>query len=66
MDAILTGAGIALAIALAALFGWLGARPVNPLKGPRLVPYRMLMLVCAAPVLILGTHLVSVLQGPGH
>jgi hypothetical protein len=61
MDAIITLALIAAAIGLAALFGWLGARPANPLKGPRMVPYRLLMILCAAAVLVLATHLASTL-----
>jgi hypothetical protein len=61
MDVIITLLLIAAAIALAALFGWLGARPANPLKGPRMVPYRMLMILCAAAVLVLATHLAGVI-----
>jgi hypothetical protein len=57
MDATVTSTLIALAIGLAAFFGWLGARPANPLKGPRMVPYRLLMILCAAAVLVLATHL---------
>ena len=57
MDILITVALIALAIGLAALFGWLGARPAVPLKGPRMVPYRLLMILCAAAVLVLATHL---------
>jgi hypothetical protein len=58
------GARITIAIALAAaalaaLFGWLGARPFDPRKGPRLAPYRFLMLLCAAGVLIMLVHLVN-------
>jgi hypothetical protein len=60
MDAIITLALIAVAIGLAALFGWLGGRPANPLKGPRMVPYRLLMILCAAAVLVLVTHLAGV------
>jgi hypothetical protein len=60
MDAVITLALVAAAVGLAALFGWLGGRPPNPLKGPRMVPYRLLMLVCAAAVLVLATHLAGV------
>jgi hypothetical protein len=60
MDAIITSALIASAIGLAVLFGWLGARPANPLKGPRMVPYRVLMMLCAAAVVVLATHLAGV------
>ena len=44
---------------LAALFGWLGARKPEPMRGPRLAPYRFLMLLCAAVVLIMIVHLVN-------
>ncbi len=53
---------IAIAVAaalLAALFGWLGARPADPARGPRLAPYRFLMLVAAAVVLMMLVHLVN-------
>ncbi len=32
---------------LTVLFGWLGARPMNILKGPRMMPWRFLMLLAA-------------------
>ena len=44
---------------LAALFGWLGARKPDPTRGPRLAPYRFLMLLCAAVVLMMAVHLVN-------
>ena len=44
--------GFALA-ALGAFAGWRGARPPNPMKGPRLVPWRAIMLLCATLALIL-------------
>ena len=58
------GVGISIAIAvaaalLAALSGWLGARPADPARGPRLAPYRFLMLVGAAVVLMMLVHLVN-------
>lgn len=44
--------------AAAAFAGWRGARPPNPLKGPRLIPWRMLMvLTAAAAVIALGVGL---------
>ena len=59
------------AAALGVLFGWLGARPPDPHKGPRLAPHRFLMLVCAAVVLVMLVHLANLAgvatgrQGPG-
>jgi hypothetical protein len=48
---------LAIALALTVLFGWLGARPPNFAKGPRLIPYRFLMLLAGAAVLILLIHI---------
>ncbi len=51
---------VALGAALfAALFGWLGARKPDPARGPRLAPYRFLMLASAAVVLMMVVHLVN-------
>lgn len=34
--------------ALATFAGWRGAQPPNPMKGPRLIPWRMIMVLMAA------------------
>lgn len=47
--------------ALALLAGWRGARPPNPLRGPRLTPWRFLMMLAACAVLVLLVHLVNLL-----
>lgn len=52
-------AGVFLAAALAC--GWLGARPPNPHRGPRMVPWRFLMLLAAAGVLVMLVHLVNLM-----
>jgi len=44
------GAGLA---ALAAFAGWRGARPPNPMKGPRLIPWRAIMVFAAAAAILL-------------
>jgi hypothetical protein len=41
--------------------GWRGARPPDPLRGPRLVPWRVLMLLSAGGALPLLVHLVNLL-----
>ena len=51
-------AGVA---ALAAFAGWRGARPPDPHKGPRLMPWRAIMLTAAAVLLLLVDHLVNLL-----
>ena len=37
---------------LAAFAGWRGALPPNPMKGPRLVPWRFLMVLAAAAAIL--------------
>jgi len=49
-----------VAAALGVLFGWLGARPPDLKRGPRLAPYRFLMLLCAAVVMIMLVHLANI------
>jgi hypothetical protein len=61
MDLIVTTALLAFSIALMVFFGWRGARPPDIRKGPRLVPYRLLMLLMAGAILVLVTHEVSFL-----
>ena len=41
---------------LALMFGWLGARPPDLRRGPRMAPYRFLMLLSAAGVLLMVVH----------
>jgi hypothetical protein len=72
MNLTITGAALALAIALGVLCGWLGGHPPNPFKGPELIPYRVLMLLCAGAAMVLASHLLVVLgvvtpqsNGPG-
>jgi hypothetical protein len=61
MDLTLTlalGGALAL-VALAA--GWLGARPPDPRRGPRLVPYRLIMLLAAAGLVLMAVHALNIL-----
>ncbi len=59
MDTEITIAITIAAASIAALFGWLGARKPDPARGPRLAPYRFLMLAAAAVVLMMLVHLVN-------
>lgn len=52
----------ACALALTVLFGWLGARPANPLRGPRLVPWRFLMLLAFLGLVLTLVHLAALLR----
>jgi hypothetical protein len=47
--------------ALAVTAGWLGARPPNLRRGPRMVPWRFVMLLATAALLGALTWLVSLL-----
>jgi hypothetical protein len=48
-------------LALAVFCGWRGARPANILKGPRMMPWRPLMMVCVVAMMLLLVHLVNLL-----
>ncbi len=61
MDLPITIAAAVVFLALAAICGWLGARPVNVLKGPRLVPWRPLMMVFVVGLMLMVVHLVNLL-----
>ena len=39
--------------------GWRGARPPDPFKGPRLMPWRFLMVGAAAIAMLLLIHLAT-------
>jgi hypothetical protein len=43
----------AISAALAALCGWRGARLPDPMRGPRLVPWRFLMVLTGAAAVLL-------------
>ena len=57
----LTATLILLITAVAAMVfcGWRGARPPDPLKGPRMTPWRFLMIGAAAIALLLLIHLAT-------
>ena len=49
---------LAVAVALAALAGfagWRGARPPDPMKGPRLIPWRPIMVLAATGAILIGS-----------
>lgn len=48
-------------LAIAAFAGWRGARPPNFVKGPRLAPWRLIMVTAAALALFLMVHIVNLL-----
>lgn len=61
MSLSLTVAIAAGLLGVALFAGWRGARAPNPLKGPRLVPWRMIMLLSAAGLLPMIVHILNLL-----
>ena len=55
----------ACALAFTVLFGWLGARPANPRRGPRMVPWRFLMLLAFLGMVLTLVHLAALLKPGG-
>lgn len=51
----------ALTLALGGFCAWRGAAAPNPHRGPRLVPYRFLMLLSGAVLLYLAAHVLTLL-----
>jgi len=57
-----TTLALILACAAAALFcGWRGARPPDLQRGPRMIPWRILMVASATGLLVFTVHLVNLL-----
>jgi hypothetical protein len=52
---------LAAAVAGAVFCGWRGARPPDFRRGPRLVPWRPLMLLSASGAILLLVHLLNLL-----
>jgi hypothetical protein len=61
MDLSLTLALAGGLAALAVFAGWQGARPPNPHKGPRMVPWRFVMVTATAIMLPMLVHLAYLL-----
>ncbi len=64
MDLTLTLALTGAAIALAIFAGWRGARPWDPRRGVRMMPWRLIMLLAGAGVFVLVVHLGALLGAP--
>ena len=63
MDLTTTLALTAGAVALAVFAGWRGARPWD-LRGVRMIPWRLIMVLSAAAVLVLLIHVGTLLGVP--
>lgn len=55
---------IAAVLALAVFAGWRGARPSQPHRGVRMVPWRFIMVLSAAALVVLIVHLAAMLGLP--
>lgn len=55
---------IIAAVALTVFSGWRGARPWDPRKGVRMIPWRVIMLLSATAVFILAIHLAALMGMP--
>ena len=64
MSLTVTLALLAAAVALAVFAGWRGARPSQPHLGIRMVPWRFIMILAAAVVVVLVVHLAALLGLP--
>ncbi|MCG9914847.1 MAG: hypothetical protein MH112_00610 [Phenylobacterium sp.] len=67
MDLSVTLALGAALLAVTVFSGWMGARPPDLRRGPRMLPYRFIMLMAAACLIVVLVHLVNmmgVVTGP--
>lgn len=64
MDMTTTLALIGAALALAIFAGWRGARPWDPRRGVRMIPWRLIMLLAGTGIFILLIHLGTLLGVP--
>ncbi|WP_426029175.1 hypothetical protein [Brevundimonas sp. TWP2-3-4b2] len=60
----LTLALIGATLALAIFAGWRGARPWDPRRGVRMIPWRLIMLLAGTGIFILLIHLGTLLGVP--
>lgn len=56
-----TLAATAAFLALAVFAGWRGAQPPNPHRGPRMTPWRFIMLLATAGAILMLVHVVNLL-----
>ncbi len=51
----------AVSLVVALFCGWRGAQPPNPHRGPRLIPWQLLMMLSGAGVVLLAVHAAALL-----
>lgn len=64
MDKTLTFALLVASIVFAVFAGWRGARPSEPSRGVRMVPWRFLMMLAGAATFFLLIHLATLFGTP--
>ena len=52
-------------LALALFAGWRGARPPDLRRGPRLIPWRAIMVLSAAGLLFVASYIGQLVKGSG-
>ncbi|MNE08796.1 hypothetical protein D3C80_1014550 [compost metagenome] len=63
MDAVLTLILLIVSIAVVVFAGWRGSRPPDITRGPRMAPWRFIMLLSAALAFLLLIHLMAEISG---
>lgn len=51
----------AAALAFAVFCGWRGARPPDLTRGPRMIPWQMLMVLASVAVMLMAVHAAALL-----
>lgn len=64
MSLTITLALLASALGLAVFAGWRGSRPWDPRRGVRMVPWRFIMLLSGAAVMVLAIHIGTLMGVP--
>ena len=61
MSLSVTVAALVLILGIGGLAAWRGARPWDPRRGPRMMPWRAIMVLSGALALYLAAHLLNLL-----
>jgi hypothetical protein len=64
MSLTVTLALLVAALALAVFAGWRGSRPWDPRRGVRMVPWRFIMLLSGAAIMVLAIHIGTLMGVP--
>ena len=64
MSLTVTLALLVAALALAVFAGWRGSRPWDPRRGVRMMPWRFIMLLSGAAIMVLAIHIGTLMGVP--